>query len=1148
MQLTAGYETPSERMRRQIRYLRLVFITVLLLFCHLLADATGLAKKVSLFESNAVLEKVMREISKQTGYTFLYDPKVLQKSVPVTVRLKDGTLDQALDLCFRNQPLTYKIFDLAIVINEKPGSSIEGNTRTNSKKNVVIPADPITGKVTTAQGEVLAGISVMLKGTSTGVTTDGNGNYTINAASDATLIFSYVGYTAREIEVGGKSVIDVILEENTSNLNQVVVVGYGTQKRKDLTGSVGSVSGKDIADLSVTRVDQALSGKVAGVQVKSVSGQPGAAPQIRVRGIGSISAGIDPLYVVDGFPIDNIQTLNPNDIESVDILKDASATAIYGSRGANGVVIINTRRGSSNTSVMNVDISYGLQSVSRIPENMNAKQLAQYAVDGLRNKNLDNGKDVSGDPATWAFPVQPIPLSILSGEDQTDNSMTKQLLRTAPIAQYSASAYGGNDKIKYALSGEYLDQDGVVIGSDFKRYSVRANVDAKLSKRLSVRLNLNPSYTQSNITDESTTATYNNYISESPINHAQLWPSYLPARDAAGDYYQYSSAAASPSWNPLAWVQNVINRQRGIRLLGNINAEYKITDDLNFNVLLGGTLSSIRSMRFEPSLPALAENGDFVPNIASGTDNTSMDVNWLTEYTANYHKTISKHNIAGLAGFTVQKDHLESNFLTSNLYPNNLVPTLSAVGGILTGGSADISEWSLISYLLRANYNYDSKYYITASLRTDGSSRFGSESKYGLFPSVALAWRISDERFLKNVSFLSELKLRTSYGETGNNNIGNYQQYATINYNRYVLGNAAATGFSPAQLSNPLLTWEKQKAFNVGLDASFFDRRLNITADYFKSKNTDLLLNVNIPAITGFYNTLKNIGEVQNTGFELTVSTVNIKSGDFQWTTDLNVSTYRNKVNRLGPGGDPIYSAANVTMVGKPIGMFYGFLTEGVYLTQAEVDKGPIFGEGTSAASHPGDMKYVDVNGDGKIDNNDQTIMGNPYPDFYYGMTNRLTYKHLSFSFTLQGTKGNEVLNMSAIGQQNTRGNRVNQLISHLDYWKSESDPGDGKTPRPNDAVTGNNRAISQRYLDTGSFLRFTNMTLAYSLSSGIASRLGLKSGRVFLNATNAITISQNTVSFNPDVSNSGSPLNPGVDFNDYPLPISFVLGLNIGF
>jgi len=1004
------------------------------------------------------------------------------------------------------------------------------------------------GTVTNAKGDPLAGVSVTVKGLSTGTTTDAKGSYSIDVLENATLIFSNMGFVTLEMPVRGRSSMDVVMEEKASNLDQVVVVGYGTQKKKDLTGSIGTVSSKDINEQSVGRADQALVGKVAGVQVRVVSGQPGAAAQIRIRGVGSISAGTDPLYVVDGFPTDNIQTISPGDIESMDILKDASATAIYGSRGANGVVIINTKRGKAGAATVNFDASYGLQSVSKIVKTMNSHQLAQYAVDALRNKNLDNGEDVSGDPSTWTYKVQPIPLAILNGTDKTDNQMIKQLLRTAPVRQFTGSASGGSENIKYSVSGEYLSQDGIVKGSDFKRYSLRANIDAKLSKRLSVKVNLNPSYTQSNLTDESTSASYNAYISESPLNRAQLWPTYFPAKDANGDYFQYESTAASPAWNPLAWVENVINKQKGMRLIGNVNAEYKILDGLAFNVQLGATMFNSKAMRFVPSLVALGEDGDGVPNIAQGTDNSFTDVNWLAEYMLHYTKSFGKHNISGLAGFTSQKDHVESNFLTSNLYPNNLVPTLSAVGGLLTGGSADISEWSLVSYLARINYNYDSKYYLTASIRTDGSSRFGSSSKYGTFPSLALAWRISEEKFLKGIPSLNELKLRASYGQTGNNNIGNYQQYATINYNRYVLGESAVTGFSPAQLSNPLLTWEKQKAFNGGFDLSLFSRRVNLTVDYFRSKNTDLLLNVNIPATTGFYSTLKNIGEVQNSGFEFTVNTVNVRSNDFQWSTDFNLSTYRNKVVRLGPSGDPIYSGSNITAVGQPIGMFYGFLTTGVYMNQQEVDKGPVFGEGTSVVSHPGDVKYTDWNKDGKIDNSDQTIMGNPYPKFYYGMTNHLSYKNISLATSLQGKSGGQILNMAAIGQENTRGNRVSQLATQLNYWKSAAEPGDGHTPRPNDAVTGNNRAVSQRYLDNGSFLRITNISLAWSLPQKIATGLSLSSIRVYATANNALTFTKNKVSFNPDVSNSGNPLNPGVDFNDYPLPKSFLLGINIGF
>lgn len=1152
MQLIANYKTPPGVKINQIKILLIMKLTTcFMLFACLEVGAKGVAQKVTLNENKSSLEKVLKKIEYQTGYTFLYESQVLEKASLVTLHVTQAPIDQVLSLCFRGQPLTYKIFDRTVVIKEKVAQYALKKEQTF----IITPlANIVAGKVTNSKGEPLVGVSVTVKGTSTGTSTDGKGNYSIDVPGNGTLVFSYVGFTTREMPVNGRSLVDVVLEESASALDQVVVVGYGTQKKKDLTGSVGLVDSKDIGDLSVTRADQALMGKIAGVQVKAVSGQPGSMLQVRVRGIGSISAGTDPLYVVDGFPTDNIQTLNPSDIESMDILKDASATAIYGSRGSNGVIIITTKRGKSGKAVINFETSYGVQEVHRIPKVLNAKQLSQYALDGMRNKNLDKGKDVSGDPSKWTYPMPSAPLAVLNGTNSTDNQMVKQLLRKAPMSQYQLSASGGNDKVKYALSGEYLNQEGVVLNSNFQRYSVRANIDAKLSNRLTLKINLNPSYTESNITDESQSSSYGGYISASPINRAQLWPTMYPARDDKGDYFMFSSADASPEWNPLAWVKNIINKQKGISFLGNINAEYKINNDLALNVNIGGTLRSTKGMRFEPSLFALGNSGDGKPNVANGRDGSSMDVNWLSEYTLNYSKSFSKHNISGLVGFTSQKDHLETNFLSSNLFPNNLVPTLSAVGGLLTGGSADISEWSLTSYLARIIYNYASKYYITTSLRTDGSSRFGSERKYGIFPSVALAWRMSDENFLKDVSFLNELKLRASFGETGNNNIGNYAQFATINYLRYVLGESAVTGFAPAQLSNPFLTWEKQQSFNLGMDVSFFNRRLSFTVDYFKSHNNDLLLSVNIPSITGFSNTLKNIGEVQNEGLEISASSVNIAGRDFQWSTNFNISTYRNKVIRLGPNGDPIFTAAgmvsgaSITEVGQPIGMFFGFLTDGIYMNQAEVDKGPIFGAGTAAASHPGDLKYKDVNGDGIIDNSDQAIMGNPYPDFYYGMTNRVSYKWLSLSATLQGTQGSQILNMSGIGQLNYRGARVSQLISQWNYWKSESEPGDGKTARPNDSPTGNNRAMSQKYLDNGSFLRITNITLAYMLPQQITKSLKITSFQVYANATNAFTFTKNTTSFNPDVSNSGNPLTPGIDFNDYPLPVTLTIGLNIGF
>jgi TonB-linked SusC/RagA family outer membrane protein len=1012
-------------------------------------------------------------------------------------------------------------------------------------------ASQAKGVVQNTNSEPLIGVSVILRNTNNnftlGTTTDSLGVFSfprMPAGGPYSFSFSAVGYESQTLSgystKGGMTLsLLVKMKELVSSLDQVVVVGYGAQRRKDLTGAIGSVSNAEIKDLAATRIEQTLLGKVAGVQVKPVSGEPGTSPQIRVRGIGSISAGGNPLYVVDGFPTGSIETLNPNDIESIDILKDASATAIYGSRGSNGVVIINTKRGKSGRATIGFDTYFGFQQVSKKPDMMNSKEEAQYFYDGIKNRNIDEGNDVSGTANTWKRPVPAIILDVLEGRNTYDRDALDDVLQTAPQQQYQLSATGGNENIKYALSGEYLDQEGIILNSEFKRYSVRANFDAKLSKRLAVKLNLNPSFT-----DKRAIPVFGNQ-GENPLGSAVSVHNFYPLLDENGNYFFFGGLAAQADFhNPLAVLREYKANQRGTRFLGNINTEYKILEDLKLNVLLGGSFHTTKGMTFKPQLPV------FFNNPPSGTDNAFMNFNWLTEYTLNYNKSFGKHNLAGLLGYTTQKERGESNFLSSNRFPNNLVPTLSAVSGQITSGTSESYEWSIISYLARVNYNFNSKYYITASIRTDGSSRFGSSNKYGVFPSAALAWRISEEDFLKDVHFLSELKIRTSYGETGNNNIGNYEQYATINYLNYPFGGVSIGGFAPGRLPNPYLTWEKQKSLNAGIDVSFFKRRIAFTLDHFQSRNTDLLLNVNVPDVTGFSNSLKNIGEVKNTGWEFVLSTVNL-DGKFKWSTDFNVSTYRNEVMKLGPEGDPIFSGVNKTMIGQPIGMFYGLLTDGIFKTQAELDKGPIYNPGASDRSRVGDIRFKDISGpdgkpDGIINSFDNTIMGSPYPDFYYGMTNRFSFKNLGLNISLQGVKGNEVYNNSRGAGNSTRA-RVRTIAINNNYWKSESEPGDGVTPRPNDAPTGGVRLPSQRYLDNGSYMRINNITLSYLLPDAITQKLKLSSFRVYLNATNPYIATKYT-SFNPDASNIDDPLRPGNELNDYPLPKSFIIGFNVGF
>jgi TonB-linked SusC/RagA family outer membrane protein len=1019
---------------------------------------------------------------------------------------------------------------------------------------------PVSGqeKISSIRGIVLKddktpilGVNVTLRNSknnfTSGTVTDSAGVFTFSRIpSGGPYSFSFTSAGFESQNMAGYNIKDdvalslvVTLKESVISMDQVIVVGYGTQKRKDITGAVASVSSKSIKELMVTRVDQALIGKVAGVQVKPSTGSPGEGPQIRVRGIGSISAGASPLYVIDGFPVDNIQTLNPNDIESMDILKDASATAIYGSRGSNGVIIINTKRGKAGKTNIGFDSYYGWQKISKLPEMMNAREQAQYFYDGLRNRNIDEGNDISGPANTWVRPVTPFILDVLSGNNTSDEDAFNSVLVTAPQRQIQLSATGGTENFRYALSGEYMNQDGIVLNTGFKRYSMRANLDGKLSDRISLKVNLNPSYTDQ--TELPITGNQGENIMGSAISVSNFYP----LLDANGNYFFYGGLPAQADFhNPLAIAREYKAALQRMRFLGNVEVSYKINQNINFNLLLGGSYLGARGMTFKPRLPV------FFNNPAVGTDNSATSLNWLTEYTLNYTKSFGKHQLAALAGYTVQKERGYSNFLTSNRYPNNLVTTLTAVSGQITNGTSDTYEWSMLSYLARANYNYDSKYYVTASFRTDGSSRFGSERKYGVFPSAALAWRISNEKFFEGIDFINELKLRTSYGETGNNNIGNYAEFAAINYLSYPFGGAATGGFGPGQLANPLLTWETQKSFNVGVDAGFFKNRLTVSVERFQSRNYNLLLNVNIPLVTGFSTALQNIGEVKNSGWEFSMSSVNI-SGKFRWTTDFNFSTFKNEVVKLGPSGDPIIAGDNKTMIGQPIGMFYGFLTDGIFKTQAELNNGPIFNPGAADRSRVGDIRFKDVSGpngrpDGIINSFDNTIIGNPYPDFYYGMTNRFSYQNFGLSVSLQGSKGNDVYNTSFGSGSATRA-RVRVYAYNNSYWKSEQDPGDGMTPRPNDAPTGGVRLPSQRYLDNGSYLRINNITLDYILPGSVSQKLKINSARLYIGATNPFLFTD-YIKYNPDVSLSNDPLRPGLEANDYPLPKSLIVGLSVSF
>ena len=1079
--------------------------------------------------NNLAVKEIIREIEQKSEYIFFYLDNTMDLNRKASVKANNDRIEKILDQLFAGTNNRYDISDRQIVISEtktpEPTASI---------LNIQQQGRTITGVVRDASGTI-AGANIVVKGTTNGNITDINGQFSLsNVQSNAVLQVTYIGYEPKEVNIENQTTFDITIIEDIQSLEEVVVVGYGTMQKRDITGAVSNVQSESLTNAAAPRIDQALTGLLAGVQVISTTGQPGEAPNIRIRGVGSISAGTGPLYVVDGFPEANIQMLSPSDIETIDILKDASATAIYGSRGANGVVLITTKRGSEGKATVNLDVYYGWQSVMKKPEYLTMEEQARYYYDGIVNQNLDEGRDMTGLPSAWYYPVPQTVSDVLNGKITKSYDPTDYIFQTAPQQNYSLSAKGGTNNIKYSVSGSFMSQEGIIIMSDFERYTIRANIDAKVSNRVSLKFNINSSYGNS-----SNIRAYGGAgDAEGILGSATTWQYWYPLYKEDGTYFSgYGQDATNNVWNPVAQAYEIKRKNEQYRTLANLATDINITKDFRFNIMVGATTSSNHSYYFIPKL-------DVFNNTAEGNDSRSNSLNWITESMLYYQKKINEHSINAMIGYTTQQNNSGDNSVRSRSYPNNLVHTLNAVSNNVDQGSSSESQWSLISYLARINYNYKSKYYVTTSIRADGSSRFGRDNKFGYFPSAALAWRFSEEGFFKDISSISDLKLRASFGATGNNNIGNYAHLATVTYPSYVLGGSSVGGMAPNNIENSILTWEKQNSFNFGIDAAFIKNRISLTADYFITQNKQLLLNVNVPQITGFNTSLQNIGEVENKGWEITLNTQNLIKA-FKWSTNFNISAFKNKVIKLGPEGAPLISTNHITQIGSPMGMFYGYEVDGIFKTQAELDAGPLYGAGTADQSRLGDIRFKDINGDGVITTADRTLIGNPYPKFYFGLTNALSWKNFMLNVSITGSYGNKVFNGSD-NQMYTRA-RYKQYAVVYDYWKSEADPGDGETPRPNNLPKGGLREKSSRYMDDGSFLKINNVNFSYTLPKKIANTLMLSNIRVYITSTNPLIFTKFR-DYNPEVYNSSDPRYPGqMDYN-YPVAKSVLFGVNITF
>ncbi len=1038
----------------------------------------------------------------------------------------------------------------------------------------------VKGSVISESGELLNGVNITV--TQTGskekqtTTTNSKGIFIITnlkGGDKYNFSFDFVGYQKNTVvdylvNNGENNSLLVRLKQVVSNLNDVVVIGYGLQSKAKITGSVSSIKSDDLKDQPLSSFDQAIAGKLAGVRVLQTSGSPGAGLSIRIRGLGSISAGNDPLYVVDGIPLssdiknatgsitvgagyaDNpvnvLSTISVDDIEAIDILKDASAAAIYGSRGSNGVVLITTKKGKQGKAYLTYNGYYGGQSVSKKIKMLDAYQIAQMSIDARNNAYLDaNPAGSVTDPNSVRSIAGQIPTNLLpyvqgvSGLTNTD--WQDQIFRQAPIQNHTLSVSGGANNVNYFISGNYFDQDGVVIGSAYKRYSFRANIDASY-KRFHYGINLNPSYTNHNLINSE-----GPYFDEGIIGLAQVASPIYSVYNANGSYNTDNNNQGyglSGILNPVAMALEVKDHLQQTRIIGTTFGEYEIAKGLKYKITLNADLNAFRRDYYRPSFLEVRDaKGASVPTGISRTQNYS---NWIIENTLNYKKAFSGgHDINVLLGYTSQKERQDYNYLTASSYPSDLVQTLNA--GQITAGGSSLQQWSLLSYLGRIQYAYQNKYLFSAALRADGSSRFGDNTKWGYFPSISGAWRISDENFMKKIKSISDLKIKASYGLTGNFQIPNYGSFGLLGSNNYVLGNGTiVSGLSPSTLGNDKLSWEKTAMVNVGIEAGFFKSRLMIIAEYYNSNTSDLLLNINVPQITGFRSALKNIGRVNNKGFEITLATKNL-NGKIQWNSSVNFAANKNTVKALDEFNTPIIavggaaSAQFITKVGAPIGSYYTMKVDGVFKDQNELNAYPHL-----ATSKPGDFRFVDVNGDGKIDLvNDLTITGNYLPKYTFGINNSFSYKGIDFSFSIQGVEGNQILNLNRRYLFNIDGN-MNQMVGAVNRWNSPAETGDGLTNRANRSPTGSNAQISTWHIDDGSYIRVRNIALGYNIPATLLIKTGIKSLRFYTSVQNPFTITKYT-GYNPEV--NGRPENAtssGEDYGTYPLSKTFIIGASI--
>lgn len=1048
-------------------------------------------KLVNLKLENASVYEAVNEIAQQAELLFIFHEAEGNYNQKITLSMQSAGLDEAMKAVLKNSNLDYNIVENYIVV--KPAAKNENLPEVQARPTETIA---ISGKVTAAEdGLSLPGVNVYIRGTTVGTTTGMEGEYQIDVPKETThLVFSFVGMITQEVAINGRTTINVVMQSAALDLGELVVVGYGMESSKLVSGSLGVVSDADIRDVPIRTIDGVLQGRSAGVQISQNSGTPGAATSVRVRGNSSITAGNEPLYVIDGIPmttgnygqigfsgqgINALSDINPNDIESITVLKDASAAAIYGARATNGVILITTRRGSQQKTNINFNSSWGMQEVTKKLEMLNANQWHEYRS------------------------TQPDP------ENPVDVNWLDQIFRVAPMSSHELSASGGDNKTKFFISGNYYNQEGTILGTDFQRLNGRINLDHQLNDYITIGGSMGTSYSLNNRVegDRSLHGVLPNAVSMAPI---------YPILNDDGSYNQDGFFA-----NPIAIGNEAINEAHSYRTLGNAYADIRFLQKFTFSTRWGMDYLSLREHSYDPTTTRQGATTNGL-GIEAQTNVLNVVSNNLLRYNNTFN---GQHNVEALAGYSFEMFKRRNQYAEGIDFPGPYFQYILDAGTIRSA-EARATDRGINSYFGQVKYNFDYKYIISLSGRFDGSSKFGTNSRYGFFPAASVAWRLSEESFFKALNLpVNEMRLRSSYGLTGNDGIPDFA-YMDLYRGRANYMNQA--GIAPSGIPNPDLKWETTTQFNIGADIELLKERFSIAVDYYHNITRDLLFDRPVSMTSGFSFVTSNIGELENKGVELSLNTINIQTNRFQWESRLNLSRNKNKILSLYKDQNLLdldrYSPSAV-IVGEPMSVFFGFQSIGV-------------------DPSTGDLVFLDADGNGVINSDDRVVIGDPNPVFTGGFTNNLSYGAFDLNFFIQFSYGNDIFNATRIFIEAMRG-PDNQSVEVLRRWQNPGDITD--MPRATETDPNANNRISSRFVEDGSYARLKNLTLAYNMPENMIRRLGVKSARIYFTGANLITLT-NYSGMDPEVNYRGdSNLLRGTDFFTYPQARTYSIGINLG-